>query len=132
MTDGPSQKFPALAGRGTSIGALRLLPWVSPDGKPCYLDSDGHSSFLSQLADNIETEMTRAAEDVLVQAEEVLSDPRANSRALRLALVRTTHSLSNVLRIAQSREARLHDSEESEPTDGRDEEGPTLPAEAFG
>ncbi|MFF0129969.1 hypothetical protein ACFYTG_30335 [Streptomyces mirabilis] len=132
MTDDPSQEFPSSAERGTGIGALRLLPWASPDGKPCYLDSDGHNSFLSQLADNVEAEMTRAAEDVLVKAEEVLSDPRADSRALRLALVRTTHSLSNVLRIAQSREARLPDPEESEPTDGRDEEGPTLPAEAFG
>lgn len=132
MTDGLGQEFPTPPGRGTGIGALRLLPWASPDGKPCYLDSDGHNSFLSQLADNIEAEMARAAEDVLVKAEEVLSDPRADSRALRLALVRTAYSLGNVLRIAQSREARLPDPEESEPTDGRDEDGPTLPAEAFG
>jgi hypothetical protein len=54
---------------------LRLLPWLSPDGKPCFLaDADG-GGYVSRLAD--ETEAFQLAEglEVLVQARGLLGDP---------------------------------------------------------
>ncbi|WP_019064537.1 hypothetical protein [Streptomyces prunicolor] len=38
----------------TTLGErqLRLLPWNTPDGKPCYLSSDHDDSRLSLLADD--------------------------------------------------------------------------------
>ncbi|MDI3417855.1 sulfatase [Streptomyces luteolus] len=86
---------------------LRLLPWSSEDGKPCYLSSDDPHSTLSRLADDIEEEQLECGEAVLAGARAVLDDSVAGERAVRFALARAVESLREVLRIAVSRGGRI-------------------------
>jgi hypothetical protein len=54
---------------------LRLLPWTTPDGKPCYLDPDtAHPGPLSLLADSVEVSQLGSAEEVLAGSRAVLGD----------------------------------------------------------
>ncbi|MEH0577620.1 MULTISPECIES: hypothetical protein [Streptomyces] len=85
------------------MSGLRLLPWTSLDGKPCYLDTDNDHSRLSLLADNVETAQLASAEHVLGGARAVLADCGAGEPAVRFALTRAIESLGDVLRIAVSR-----------------------------
>ncbi|MFG2553098.1 hypothetical protein [Streptomyces sp. NPDC048581] len=87
--------------------ALRLLPWTTPDGKPCYLSTDSDRSRLSLLADDIEAAQLDSGEQVLVGARAVLADPKAGERAVRFALTRATESLEDALRISVSRGDRI-------------------------
>ncbi|MFC9130499.1 hypothetical protein ACFT4A_27110 [Streptomyces sp. NPDC057099] len=82
---------------------MRLLPWTSDDGKPCYLSTDNPHSRLSQLADDIEAAQLASAEQVLAGARAVLEDAKAGERAVRFALTRAVESLGDVLRVAVSR-----------------------------
>ncbi|GAA2618509.1 hypothetical protein [Streptomyces vastus] len=86
---------------------LRLLPWTTPEGKPCYLSTDNDESRLSLLADDVETAQLHSGEQVLAGAKAVLADAKAGERAVRFALTRATESLGDVLRIATSRGARI-------------------------
>lgn len=86
---------------------LRLLPWTTPEGKPCYLSADSAHSRLSRLADDVEAAQFRSGEQVLAGARAVLADPGAGERAVRFALVRAVESLEEVLRVALSRGERL-------------------------
>ncbi|MFH8289424.1 hypothetical protein [Streptomyces sp. NPDC018059] len=90
-----------------SAAPLRQLPWTSPEGKPCYLDTDDSQSLLSRLADDVEEAQLSSARDVLLGSEAVLADVAAGERAVRFALTRTTESLRETLRIAHSRGARI-------------------------
>ena len=90
---------------------LRLLPWTTPDGKPCYLSADSHDSRLSLLADDIEAAQLDSGEQVLAGTKAVLADPKAGERAVRFALTRASESLGDVIRIAVSRGARIPGSE---------------------
>lgn len=87
--------------------ALRLLPWESDTGKPCFLSTDSTDSPLSRLADEIEAGQLRDGADVLAGAKAVLDDRKAGEYALRRALRATTQVLGDVLRVADSRGARL-------------------------
>ncbi|MEU2439087.1 hypothetical protein ABZ595_23335 [Streptomyces rubradiris] len=89
------------------MAELRLLPWTSPDGKPCYLSADHDGSRLSRLADDVEAAQLRSGEQVLAGARAVLADETAGERAVRFALTRAGESLEEVLRIAHSRGARI-------------------------
>lgn len=93
----------------TTLGErqLRLLPWNTPDGKPCYLSADSHDSRLSLLADDIEAAQLDSGEQVLAGAKAVLADPKAGERAVRFALTRASESLEDVIRIAVSRGGRI-------------------------
>ncbi|MFE7765590.1 hypothetical protein [Streptomyces sp. NPDC057438] len=83
---------------------LRLLPWTTPDGKPCYLDPDtAHPGPLSLLADSVEVAQLGSAEEVLAGSRAVLGDAAAGERAVRFALTRAAESLEDVLRIAVGR-----------------------------
>lgn len=86
---------------------LRLLPWETPEGKPCYLRASGDGGVMSRLADNLEEAQLRLATEALADAWTVLDDPLAGPPTLRVALRRTTWSLSDALRIADSRGARI-------------------------
>jgi hypothetical protein len=86
---------------------LRLLPWTTPEGKPCYLSTDSDRSMLSLLADEMEAAQLRSGTQVLVGARAVLADARAGERAVRFALTRASESLEDVLRIATSRGERI-------------------------
>lgn len=113
---------------------LRLLPWETDTGKPCFLSTDGTPGALARIADEIEAEQLRDGADVLKGAQAVLDDRKAGEYALRLALRAVTQVLGDVLRIADSRGARLpvsdddHDADDQD--DGADGDGPQLPAEA--
>ncbi|MDG9725923.1 MULTISPECIES: hypothetical protein [unclassified Streptomyces] len=86
---------------------LRLLPWTTPEGNPCYLSTDDSRSLLSRLADDIEEAQLGSGEQVLAGARAVLADRKAGERALRFALTRATESLEDVVRIAVSRGERV-------------------------
>ncbi|MFF2845555.1 hypothetical protein ACFVT5_04390 [Streptomyces sp. NPDC058001] len=116
---------------------LRLLPWETDTGKPCFLSTNGNPGALARIADEIEAVQLRDGADVLKGAQAVLDDRKAGEYALRLALRAATHCLGDVLRIADSRGARLrvpddaHDADDDRDN-GADSDGPSLPAEAFG
>ncbi|MFF7648315.1 hypothetical protein ACFZCY_00350 [Streptomyces sp. NPDC007983] len=87
--------------------ALRLLPWSSPDGKPCYLaPGDGYSP-LSQRADEIEALQLNMGAQLLQHAHALLSDRKVSSGELRYLGHRLTEALRDVLRVAESRGGRL-------------------------
>ncbi len=85
----------------------RLLPWTTPEGKPCYLSTDSDDSLLSRLADDVEAAQLASGEQVLTGARAVLADPKAGEYSVRFALTRAVESLADALRIAASRGARL-------------------------
>ncbi|MGI5196986.1 hypothetical protein ACQEVY_25705 [Streptomyces sp. CA-288835] len=93
---------------------LRLLPWTTPEGKPCYLSTDNDESMLSLLADDVEEAQLHSGEQVLAGAKAVLADTKSGERAVRFALTRATESLSDVLRIATSRGARIQTTDADE------------------
>lgn len=117
--------------------SARLLPWSTPEGKPCYLSSDGNG-YLARVADNIESVQLGMAGDLLDHVAELLNDGKATADQLRFALACMSQALRDTKRIADSRGTRLpgpdedpgpDDAEEDDPDDG---DGPQLPAEAFG
>ncbi|MEU6079190.1 hypothetical protein [Streptomyces sp. NPDC047108] len=86
----------------------RLLPWPSPEGKPCYLISDGDGGRISDLADDIEELQLDLASEVLTHSRTMLSaaePPRPVE--LRFVAYRLAESLHDALRVAESRGRRL-------------------------
>ena len=102
-------------------GVMRLLPWASPEGKPCYLSSDG-TGRLSRLADTVESVQLGMANELLGHAVDLLADHTATSAQLRFLAARMTEALRDTLRIAESRGARLSAPTYVDPdeTDGDD------------
>ncbi|MGW0828428.1 hypothetical protein [Streptomyces sp. NPDC002845] len=86
---------------------LRLLPWTTSEGLPCYLSTDDSGSRMSRLADAVEADLLDSAETVLAAARELLDEPDARSWELRFVGVRLAEALGDTLRIAASRGARL-------------------------
>jgi hypothetical protein len=85
----------------------RLLPWPSPEGKPCYLITDGESH-ISDLADDIEELQLDLASEILVHSRAMLTDAQVPSPVeLRFLAVRLVESLRDALRVAESRGKRL-------------------------
>ncbi len=84
----------------------RLLPWTSPEGKPCYLVGDG-TGLVSRLADRMEAEQLDMAADLLDEAQCVLAELKWTPGELHLLAVQLTESLGAVHRVAESRGARL-------------------------
>ncbi|MGX1270873.1 hypothetical protein [Streptomyces phaeoluteigriseus] len=91
----------------STADSLRLLPWTTPEGKPCYLSTDSDDSRLSRLADDLEAAQLDSGEQVLAGAKAVLADPQAGERAVRFALTRAAECLADLLRIAVSRGERI-------------------------
>lgn len=87
-------------------GSVRLLPWASAEGKPCYLLGGG-DGYVSRVADNVESVQLGMAVDLLDHAAELLSDAGATAPQVRFLAERLTESLRDVHRIAESRGARL-------------------------
>ncbi|MFC8505269.1 hypothetical protein ACFU3J_02275 [Streptomyces sp. NPDC057411] len=113
----------------TPTNEFRLLPWSTPDGKPCYLSTDENGGPLSRLADRTEAAQLGAGAELLEIATEVLADEAPEPDDLRLLAADLTSALQNVLRIAMSRGHRL--AATVPPSHGEDK-GPRLPAAAFG
>lgn len=91
---------------GHDLTPARLLPWASPEGKPCYLLSDG-TGRLSRAADTIESVQLGMAGDLLDHAADMLADEQVTTGQLRFLLARMSEALTAVSRIAKSRGARL-------------------------
>ncbi|MER5970713.1 hypothetical protein ABT112_13410 [Streptomyces sp. NPDC002055] len=87
-------------------GGARLLPWVSPEGKPCYLFGDG-AGCVSRAADNVERVQLGMAADLLDHVTDMLSDGYVTPEQLRFVAARMSEALRDVHRIAQSRGERL-------------------------
>ncbi|MFE0137226.1 hypothetical protein ACFWY6_37565 [Streptomyces sp. NPDC059037] len=113
----------------------RLLPWSTPEGNPCYLSSDG-SGYLARVADNIESVQLGMAGDLLDHVAELLNDGKATADQLRFTLACMSQALRDTKRIADSRGARLpvpdDDPDSVDAEDDDRDEGPQLPAGAFG
>lgn len=108
----------------TTSSSPRLLPWPSPDGKPCYLVTDSGGGYLSRLADELEAAQLATAADVLDLARPLLDDPASPYTEVRYASLRLAECLTDALRVAESRGMRLPapDTEEAEDTDDSGEQ----------
>jgi hypothetical protein len=89
------------------VTTVRLLPWLSPEGKPCYLVPGSEGGHLSRLADGIEALLLSTGADVLTLARKVLDDPMARYAEVRFAGIRLAECLNDALRVAESRAMRL-------------------------
>ncbi|MBB5117579.1 hypothetical protein AF335_03450 [Streptomyces eurocidicus] len=108
---------------------LRLLPWDAPEGKPCFLSSADSRGVMSRYADSVEAAQMTIGADVLADVEELLADPAACCRRLRPALQQAADALSDVLRVAESRGARLPAPDPDEPGPDSGERGRLLALE---
>ncbi|MFF0729712.1 hypothetical protein [Streptomyces sp. NPDC004134] len=116
------------------VPGLRLLPWATDTGKPCFLSVGDGPSVLAPLADAAEEEQLCDADAALKDGQKVLSDSAAGVPTLRNALQASTRALADVLRVADSRGDRLTNYEDAED-DGEDDDQdgtPGPPAEVFG
>ncbi|MGC5342351.1 hypothetical protein PZB75_08980 [Streptomyces sp. AM 4-1-1] len=95
------------------IGAVRLLPWAGPDGKPCYVIGGG-DGYVSRLADEIESVQLSMSTELLGHAADMLDDDSVTWEQLRFLVARMRESLRDLHRIAESRGARLEASALSE------------------
>ncbi|MEE1801087.1 hypothetical protein PUR57_20790 [Streptomyces sp. JV176] len=95
-------------------GGPRLLPWTSPEGKPCYLSTDGRG-YLSALADSIETVQLDIGQELLEFAREATAPgtEALSAGECRWLARRLTEALADVLRVAESRGQRIPDQEEA-------------------
>ncbi|MGW2346122.1 hypothetical protein [Streptomyces sp. NPDC001661] len=87
--------------------SARLLPWPGENGCAAYLVTDNPDGYLSRLADRIEYEQLADAREVLTLSSGLLVDVDAAAVELRFVARRLTESLTQTLRIADSRGARL-------------------------
>ncbi|MFD7768624.1 hypothetical protein [Streptomyces sp. NPDC059787] len=98
--------------------SLRLLPWSSPEGKPCFLLNGGEGGYVSRLADETEARQLADGLETLGRARRVLDDPLSPNVEVRYTAVRLTERLADALRVAESRGRRLsspdaHDTEDA-------------------
>jgi hypothetical protein len=102
------------------ITETRLLPWAGPEGRPCYLVTDG-TGYLSRVADTVESVQLGMAGDLLDHAADMLADPRSTPAQLRFLVARMCEALTDVHRIATSRGARLAASVSSDTQNASEE-----------
>ncbi|WP_432016660.1 hypothetical protein [Streptomyces hydrogenans] len=91
----------------TSHHELRLLPWTSPDGKPCLLSTDDSDSRLSRLADSTEATQLNLAAGLMHLAAEELHCNEVHLEDLRSLVADLVDALHSTLRVAESRGQRL-------------------------
>ncbi|MBP8536803.1 hypothetical protein [Streptomyces sp. MK37H] len=89
------------------MNGLRLLPWSSPEGKPCYLSTDDDNSRLSRKADEVEALQLAMGAQLLAHARAMLDEDKASSGELRFLTRRLVEALTDALRVAESRGGRL-------------------------
>ncbi|WP_406493904.1 hypothetical protein OHB06_24655 [Streptomyces sp. NBC_01604] len=106
----------------TTAASPRLLPWPSPDGKPCYLVTDSRGGYLSRLADDLEATQLATGADVLGLARAVLDDPASPYTEVRYAGLRLAECLTDALRVAESRGLRLPDPDAEHTEDAGERE----------
>lgn len=96
------------------LTTFRLLPWSSPEGKPCFLSSASEGGYLSHLADLTEAAQLATAADVLEQGRKVLHDHMSPYAEVRYAGYRLAECLADALRVAESRGRRLQAASEAD------------------
>ncbi|OSP25311.1 hypothetical protein B7767_42400 [Streptomyces sp. 13-12-16] len=90
-----------------STPSLRLLPWSSSQGKPCFLVNGGEGGYVSRLADETEARQLADGLETLGRARRVLDDPLSPNVEVRYTAVRLAECLADALRVAESRGRRL-------------------------
>lgn len=103
----------------------RLLPWSSPEGKPCYLLSEGDGPVTRQ-ADAVERAQLASGEIILSHARVLLRDTPATAPELHFLACCLTDALDDSLRINRSWGDRLGCGH-PEPTEAE----PSWPFNAF-
>ncbi|MPY62451.1 hypothetical protein [Streptomyces spongiae] len=98
----------------------RLLPWSGVGGKPCHLLTDDNGGYLTRLADSIESVQLGMGSELLDHAQELVNDPKTGPAELRYLSARLTESLRDVLRVAESRGARLPMPDDDDADDNSD------------
>jgi hypothetical protein len=101
------------AGRADA-SAMRLLPWVGEDGKPCHVVGDG-TGYVSRMADDVESVQLDMADELLGHAADLLADSEATGPQIHFLASRLTESLRQIVRVAESRGARLEESLPNRP-----------------
>jgi hypothetical protein len=101
------------------MSSPRLLPWPREDGKSCYLSpGEGGSSFVTHLADAMEVTQVELAEQLLGHVDTLVSAGVSSESELRQLVSYLCMSLRDVVRVAESRGARLprrdHDKDDDE------------------
>lgn len=86
------------------MSTLRLLPWASPEGKPCFLVTDG-DGYLSRAADAVESVQLGMAAQLLDHSAAMLEERQVTKAELRFLVARMREALTDVLRIVESRVA---------------------------
>ncbi|MEU6140110.1 hypothetical protein ABZ848_07060 [Streptomyces sp. NPDC047081] len=84
-----------------ALRSARLLPWTTPESKPCYLITDDRGGPVSRLADATEAVQLGMGAQLLSHARHLL--PSAPEGELRFLAERLTEALHDALRIAESR-----------------------------
>ncbi|MCP3816623.1 hypothetical protein NLX86_00255 [Streptomyces sp. A3M-1-3] len=90
----------------TDRQSARLLPWLGPNGQPCYLSTDGHG-YVTRVADQIEAVQLGMGAEVLTLARHLVTDRTATAEELRFTASRLSECLADALRVAESRGGRL-------------------------
>ncbi|WP_329165603.1 MULTISPECIES: hypothetical protein [unclassified Streptomyces] len=95
------------------------MPWTSPEGKPCYLSTDGRG-YLSTLADSIETVQLGMGQELVEYAREAAAPGVAalSATEYRWLACRLSGALADALRVADSRGQRLPGPGEGEADEG--------------
>ncbi|MEW1655725.1 hypothetical protein [Streptomyces sp. NPDC093707] len=104
----------------------RLLPWTSPDGKPCYLLGGNGTGYVSRLADRVEAEQMNSAADFMAEACDILTGRAWTPGEIHLLAVELNDHLAKVYRVSESRGTRLLQLEgdlDMDDTDDEDSEG---------
>ncbi|MFE1962650.1 hypothetical protein [Streptomyces sp. NPDC059479] len=96
---------------------MRLLPWTTASGAPCYLSAAGPGSRMSRMADDVEEELLISAEWLLDDIEPLLTAPPADVQELIRLSASLAVALRNTLRVADSRGARLLQAATEEPAE---------------
>ncbi len=104
----------------------RLLPWLSPEGKPCYVFGDG-TGFISRIADNVEEVQLDMALELLDHAADMLGDDQVTEPQLRFLAARMAEALRDVHRIAESRGDRIPLPEDDDEPEEPDRSEPPQP-----
>ncbi|MBM9505458.1 hypothetical protein [Actinacidiphila acididurans] len=94
---------------------MRRLPWTTENGTPCYLNSgDSSSSFLSNLADGIESVQLGMGGELIDYVQGMLAAGEHAESEWRYVVTALCRALQEVIRVAESRGERLGPAGESD------------------
>ena len=86
---------------------MRLLPWTSDTGKPCYVPLTAEGGPVSAIADAVEGEQVADARAVLAEAESIWRIRCRGARAAARARRGRSACSGAPIRVAESRGQRL-------------------------